>query len=114
VLALVGVSGVVAYGVGQRTNEIGVRRALGASGGAVLRLVLRQGLILVGLGVGVGITVSLSATRLLESLLWGVSPTDSVTFTLVALTLAVAALLACYIPARRALAVDPMVALRAE
>jgi putative ABC transport system permease protein len=113
-LTLVGVYGLVAYGVGQRMREIGIRRALGASAGAVLRLVLRQGLILTGVGVGVGVMASLAATRILEGLLWGVSPTDPVTFALVAMGLAAAALLACYVPARRALAINPIVALRAE
>jgi len=114
ILALVGVYGLVAYGVGERTHEIGIRRALGASAGAVLRLVLRQGLILTGIGVGVGVTASLAATRILEGFLWGVSPTDPVTFALVAMGLAAAALLACYVPARRAVAINPIVALRAE
>jgi putative ABC transport system permease protein len=114
VLALVGVSGLVAYGVGQRTHEIGIRRALGASAGAVLRLVLRQGLILTAIGVSVGVAVSLAATQVLKTLLWGVSPTDPITFTLVAAGLVTAALLACYLPARRALTIDPTIALHAE
>jgi putative ABC transport system permease protein len=113
-LALVGVYGLVAYGIGQRTHEIGIRRALGAGTGGVLRLVLRQGLILTAVGLGVGIAASLAAMRVLEGLLWGVSPTDPVTFALVATGLAAAALLACYVPARRALTVDPIIALRAE
>jgi len=114
ILTLVGVYGLVAYGVGQRTHEIGIRRALGASAGAVLRLVLRQGLVLTTIGVGVGVAASLAATRILKGLLWGVSPTDPVTFALVAMGLAAAALLACYVPARRALAINPIVALRSE
>lgn len=114
ILALVGVYGLVAYGVGQRTHEIGIRRALGATTGAVLRMVLRQGLILTGVGVGVGVTVSLAATRMLKGLLWGVSPTDPATFALVAMGLAAAALLACYVPARRALAINPIDTLRVE
>jgi putative ABC transport system permease protein len=113
-LTLVGVYGLVAYGVGQRTHEIGIRRALGASAGAVLRLVLRQGLILTGIGVSVGVAASMAATRILTGLLWGVSPTDPVTFGLGAVGLTVAALLACYVPARRALAINPIVALHAE
>lgn len=114
VLTLVGVYGLVAYAVGQRMHEIGIRRALGARAGAVLRLVLRKGLILTAIGVGIGVMAALAATRLLEGLLWGVSPTDPVTFALVAIGLAAAALIASYVPARRALAIDPIVALRAE
>src|SRR5687768_4324197 len=114
VLTLVGVYGLVAYGVGQRTQEIGVRRALGASARAVLRLVLRQGLILVAIGVVIGVMGALATTRLLQGVLWGVSPTDPRTFALVSLGLAAAALLACYVPARRALSIDPIVALRVE
>lgn len=114
VLTLVGVYGLVAYAVGQRTQEIGVRRALGASTAAVLRLVLRQGLILTAIGLAAGIAGSFAATRILQGLLWGVSPTDPLTFTLVTVALAAAALLACYVPARRALGVNPIVALRAE
>jgi putative ABC transport system permease protein len=113
-LTLVGVYGLVAYGVGQRTQEIGIRRALGASTGAVLRLVLRQGLLLVGVGLVVGITGSLATTRILRGLLWEVSPTDPLTFALVSLGLAAAALLACYVPARRALGINPIVALRVD
>lgn len=113
-LTLVGVYGLVAYGVGQRTQEIGVRRALGATPGAVLRLVLRQGVTLIAIGIGLGVTGSLAASRILRGLLWEVSPTDPVTFALVALGLAAAALFACYVPARRALEIDPIVALRTE
>ncbi len=113
-LTLVGVYGLVAYGVGQRTQEIGIRRALGASTSAVLRLVLRQGLILIGIGVAVGVTGALATTRILQSLLWGVSPTDPRTFAVVSMGLAAAALLACFGPARRALAIHPIVALRVE
>jgi putative ABC transport system permease protein len=114
VLTLVGVYGLVAYSVGYRTHEIGIRRALGAGAGAILRLVLRQGLILTGVGVAAGVAASAAATRILDGLLWGVSPTDPVTFALVVAGLAGAALLACYVPARRALAINPIVALRAE
>jgi len=114
VLTLVGIYGLVAYGVGQRTQEIGIRRALGASTSAVLRLVLRQGLILTAIGLAAGMASSFAATRILQGFLWGVSPTDPLTFTLVTAALAAAALLACYVPARRALGVNPIVALRAE
>jgi putative ABC transport system permease protein len=114
VLTIVGVYGLVAYGIGQRTQEIGIRRALGATAGGVLRLVLRQGLVLIGIGIAVGVAGSLAATRMLQSLLWGVSPTDPFTFALVTSGLAAVALLACYVPARRALGIDPIVALRVE
>ena len=113
-LTLVGVYGLVAYGVGQRMQEIGIRRALGASAAAVLRLVLRQGLVRIGIGVGLGAAGALAATRLLQGLLWGVSPTDPLTFALVTMALGLAALLACYVPARRALAINPTVALRVD
>ena len=113
-LTIVGVYGLVAYGVGRRTQELGIRRALGASTGAVLRLVLQQGLVLVGIGVAIGVTGSVAVTRVLEGLLWGVSPTDPLTFAVVTAVLAAAALLACYVPARRALTINPITALRAE
>jgi len=114
VLTIVGVYGLVAYGVGRRTQEIGIRRALGASTSAVLRLVLRQGFILISIGLAVGVTGSLAVTRILQGLLWGVSPTDPLTFALVTVSLAAAALLACYVPARRALGINPIAALRVE
>jgi putative ABC transport system permease protein len=114
VLASVGIYGVIAYGVAQRTQEFGIRIALGASRRDVLGLVLGQGTRLTLLGIGLGIIASLLVTRLLATLLYGVSPTDPFTFGAVALLLAFVALLACYIPARRATRVDPMVALRYE
>jgi putative ABC transport system permease protein len=114
VLTIVGVYGLVAYGVGRRTQEIGIRRALGASTSAVLRLVLRQGFMLISIGLAVGVTGSLALTRILQGLLWGVSPTDPLTFALVTLSLAAAALFACYVPARRALGINPIAALRVE
>lgn len=114
VLASVGIYGVIAYGVAQRTQEFGIRIALGASRRDVLALVLGQGTRLTLLGIGLGILASLLVTRLLATLLYGVSPTDPFTFGAVALLLALVALVACYIPARRATRVDPMVALRYE
>ena len=113
-LATAGVFGVMAYSVSRRTREIGVRVALGASSGETLRMILGQGLLTICIGVVIGIAGSLFLTRTVASLLFGVTATDPLTFGSVTLLLVGAALLACYIPARRATKVDPMVALRHE
>ncbi|HEX8073334.1 MAG TPA: ABC transporter permease [Pyrinomonadaceae bacterium] len=113
-LTLTGIYGVVSYTVAQQTQEIGIRMALGAQGRDVLKLFLTHGLVLTGGGILLGVAGALALTRLMTSLLFGVGATDPLTFTLIALALALVALLACYVPARRATKVDPMVALRYE
>jgi putative ABC transport system permease protein len=113
-LAAVGIYGVIAFTVAQRTNEIGIRVAMGAQRGDVLQLVLGQGSRLILLGVALGMMAGLLLTRLMSGLLFGISPTDPTTFAGVALLLAAVALLACYMPARRATRVDPLIALRYE
>lgn len=113
-LAAVGIYGLVAYAVTQRTNEIGIRMALGATAGSVLRMVLRQGTWLIAVGLGLGLAASSWLTRFLQAQLWGVTPTDTDTFIGISVILAATALAACVVPARRASRVDPMVALRHE
>jgi putative ABC transport system permease protein len=114
VLAAVGIYGVMAYGVSQRTHEIGLRMALGARERDVMKTVLRRGMALAAVGVAIGLIASCALMRLLKTLLFGVSATDPLTFTVIALALGLVALTACWIPARRAAKVDPMIALRCE
>ena len=113
-LAAVGIYGVMSYAVSQRTSEIGIRMALGADRFAVLKMIIGEGLRMVGIGVSIGLALALALTRVLARLLFGVSPTDPLTFASIVVLLTLIALFACYIPARRATKVDPIVALRYE
>jgi ABC-type antimicrobial peptide transport system permease subunit len=113
-LSSMGIYGVVSYLVGQQTREIGIRIALGAQRGDVMRLVLGDGAKMALIGVGVGLAAAVGLTRLMTSVLYGVSATDPLTFGGIAMLLALVALAAAYIPARRATRVDPLVALRHE
>ena len=114
VLAGVAIYGVISYSVSQRTREIGIRMALGASQGGILRMVIRQGMTLVLGGVAIGLGASLAVGKLLSSLLFGINPSDPITIVGISLLLAAVAFLACYVPARRATDINPMAALRYE
>jgi putative ABC transport system permease protein len=113
-LSAIGIFGVISYSVSRRTNEIGIRVALGASGGSILRMVLRETLVLTFAGMALGIPCTLVASRLLGHMLFNVSASDPATLAVVTVGLAAVAAFAGYIPARRAMRVDPMVALRYE
>jgi putative ABC transport system permease protein len=113
-LAVVGIYGVMSHSVTQRTNEIGIRVAFGATSRNVLASVLGRGLVVIGMGMAVGLAASLSLTRVIAGALWGVTSTDPATYTVVLMTLLVVACVACYVPARRALKVDPLVAMRQD
>jgi ABC-type antimicrobial peptide transport system permease subunit len=114
ILAATGIFGVISYSVSRRTNEIGIRVALGASRSTILRMILRETLILAAVGLAVGLPCALAASHLIAHMLFGVSANDPLTLAAVAFTLAAVAALAGFLPARRAMQVDPMVALRHE
>ena len=114
ILVTIGVYSVLAYTAARRTHEIGIRMALGAESGDVLKLVINMGLRLVVLGVGIGLAVSLGVVKFIATQLWGVSPYDPATLIAVPLLLLITGLVACWVPARRAARVDPLVALRYE
>jgi putative ABC transport system permease protein len=113
-LASVGLYGLVSFSVGQRTNEIGIRMALGARAGAVLAMIMRQGMMVAAAGVAGGLAASIALTRYLTTMLFGVSAADPATYAGLAAVMAIVSALACYVPARRAARVDPLAAIRAE
>jgi ABC-type antimicrobial peptide transport system permease subunit len=113
-LGLIGIYGVISYAVSQRSREIGIRVALGAEPGALRRLFVRHGLALAGSGAAIGLAAAAGLTQLMKSVLFGISPVDPLTYTAVPLVLVAATVLASYLPARRAAAVDPVETLRAE
>jgi putative ABC transport system permease protein len=114
ILAAIGIYGVLSYSVSQRTRELGIRRALGAQSRDVLRLVIVQGMKLTALGIVLGLVMSFVLARLINSLLFGITAYDPATFSLMCVVLISVGLLACYLPARRAMGVDPITALRIE
>ena len=114
ILSSVGIYGVISYSVTQRTHEIGIRMALGAKKSDVLKMVVWQGMRLAFVGIAIGFIAAFALTRLIESMLFGVSANESFTFVIVAVLLSFVALLSCFIPARKATKVDPMIALRYE
>ena len=113
-LAVVGLYGVKAYSVARRTREIGIRMALGAQAGAVLRMIMGEGSIMLVSGVAIGLLLSIATAKILSGILYGVGPLDPIAFTVAPLVLTIAALIATWLPARRATQVDPVQALRAE
>jgi putative ABC transport system permease protein len=113
-LSAIGIYGVLAFGVAQRVREFGIRQALGANRESILALVLKQGLATTGVGLAIGLGASIALTKYLQSMLFGVGSHDLAVFAAVTLLLAAVAVVACYVPARRATKVDPMVALRTE